>query len=631
MLDAGALGALGYGIAVRSGDVVGAALWLIALIALRIVRGHEGQRTTRQAIFAVLVASSGTLLVLGRYEILHVILPATVAALPVAFRRRSCSNRLLKVGTWIACLAAASWGFSGIRSDHRAAVVTHGKWAQVNASYSLEGLNIASAYSYSELPRLLNSSVREFSNDLTGYDEMWVITPTTPIDADNQVKIEQWVKKGGHLIVVTDHTDLYGHARVSNTLLKPFGIEANYDTSISEHGLEYADRPIGREIRIKSANSFRANGAFPLITKLGLFEKAYYGRDNFFGPLTPSLDDSRDRRPLAVSKRIGRGQVTGFGDSTMLANFALYQPDSIATLQLVRKRYYLAAVIMWLPWLLLLTVLATSGNGQGPVPIALMLVVMLSVIDLRSDPLDWTIPHIYWAGDHEAIMEGGAPTAKFSTAYSITALGGAAPRWITSGYEGKNGIWVSSNREAPAGWRWLRPEVDEQCEVFSWDPAWAKLFEALQAQSPRDWRPLFMHRANARAAQVWTDDVMGNWWFDRGISDARRARFESFLAWCKGDPAPQVPSDDRELWDSSKTIRWEIRLPGNPDPSVLYGPVMLPRSATRKEILLGRGITLEPVPQQQGTVFLGQRSKCEAIFAPEVFVLIPNYVDANKQ
>ena len=91
-----------------------------------------------------------------------------MAALPVAFRRRSCSNRLLKVGTWIACLAAAGWGFSGIRSDHRAAVVTHGEWAQVNASYSLEGLNIASAYSYSELPRLLNSSVGEFSNDLTG-------------------------------------------------------------------------------------------------------------------------------------------------------------------------------------------------------------------------------------------------------------------------------------------------------------------------------------------------------------------------------------------------------------------------------------------------------------------------------
>ena len=30
---------------------------------------------------------------------------------------------------------------------------------------------------------------------------------------------------------------------------------------------------------------------------------------------------------------------------------------------------------------------------------------------------------------------------------------------------------------------------------------------------------------------------------------------------------------------------------------------MLPSSAARKEILLGRGITLEPVPQERGTVF----------------------------
>ena len=598
-------------------------LWVMALLSLNASAPSPTRGSTALAASAVIAANLIGLFMVGRQDLAHLLVPLFCAVLPL--RCPQLPHRaaaISEIFLYVLCGFLLVTGFQSLPREEKNLFITHGNWANARLPYSLDGLNIESAYSYSELPRFLGATQQGIKDSFQGFTQAWVITPTAPIEESVANRIADWVKAGGHLIVVTDHTDLYGHGRVSNGLIKPYGIRGLYNTTTNEHGIDSGQDAAGRGMRLKSANSFILSSGVPIATKRGWTEKAYYGRDNFFGPLVPSLDDTHGRHILGGCTAYGKGRVTVFGDSTMLANFALYQPDSMRMMSSIQRRYYLAEVARWLPWAVILAAFVfTKGRRSGAIA-AFGAILVLGVTDFWPAKERWKIPSVAWSGDTALVMENGNPKMGISTAYSVSVMSGFAPRWVSNTEGEPSGIWVSQNRPAPKGWRWVKPDTVEETAVLPSIATWSELFDRLGAEQPRDWMPMFQNKDDSSVGGVWTDDVMGDWWFDRGISESRRLRFQAWLNWVAQKPPTPPLKPNSELWSDASTEKWELRFAGNNQILELSGPAPLFTPSEGAEILLGRGVSVQSVLQNGRLILLGQKTKCEGIGIPPLWVLL---------
>ena len=96
----------------------------------------------------------------------------------------------------------------------------------------------------------------------------------------------------------------------------------------------------GETINIKTGCGASAHTMFPLASAFLWEEKAYYACPNFFGPLSASGDDNLSLNTLVGQIAWGLGQVTLVQDSTIYANFAVFQPGVLPFVnELINSRY----------------------------------------------------------------------------------------------------------------------------------------------------------------------------------------------------------------------------------------------------------------------------------------------------
>lgn len=112
-----------------------------------------------------------------------------------------------------------------------------GKWAETKTPFTLEDITLQSGYSYSLMKEVLQSryplvSVEERSalkKTLDEVDAAIIVTPTIPLHPTDALALDNFIEKGGRLVLIADHTDLYGHGRVINAYLNRFNTGVNYD------------------------------------------------------------------------------------------------------------------------------------------------------------------------------------------------------------------------------------------------------------------------------------------------------------------------------------------------------------------------------------------------------------------
>lgn len=210
-------------------------------------------------------------------------------------------------------------------SEPRRGVWEHGQWG--NALPHDETLTITSQYSYDLLQRFLGASKLSRPEQLDSVDELWMITPTKPFTPEEIHTIEQWVSRGGRLVLICDHTDLFGHASVCNGLLKPFNLCLRYDVvldPVEEGGRYYQNFTMYHGL---SSNSITGQGESWLVQP-GYSERTDYGRPSFFSDNQISDEESAGIFTVGIRKRYGFGGVLIMGDSTLFANFALARPSA---------------------------------------------------------------------------------------------------------------------------------------------------------------------------------------------------------------------------------------------------------------------------------------------------------------
>lgn len=419
----------------------------------------------------------------------------------------------------------------GIDSQRNGKVcyLIHGEWAKPSPEYVLSDLRNECVYSYSEFVHLLNADTISDIGEIAEYTEMWIVTPTKPFDPIEIKKINQWVKKGGKLYLVSDHTDLYGHARCVNQLARTFNAEVDYAVTFNHVNNEFFKNVFGQTVSIKSGNTVKSKLSFPLVADYVWNEPAYYANENNFGPVTPSGNDKYGLYSLCSTMSYGLGSVVVLCDSTIFANFCVYQPYTERFVNFLRHYHPFGRLIFLLPLLLiaLLPILLFENKYY-------MIVCLFSFLScsyaLPTTKLNYGESPQIWSGEEKFVYEG-CQYACISTAYSLSPLSGHNPIWkFNVDCDEENVIWVSTNPPSNKNWRWIRIE-DEHSEP-NWDSIrspFAVLYKELKV-------PYFaqntMNNCNyIEAKGLINDRVMNSWWYNDGISDHRMNKISSFIHW----------------------------------------------------------------------------------------------------
>lgn len=224
---------------------------------------------------------------------------------------------------------------------------SHGAWEPADVPFDTEHFGGRSSYSYSSLYELLGRhyDVRRqargplTAEDLAAADVLIVKTPSEPFTVEEIEAIDRFVRAGGGLFMIGDHTNLFGMTTYLNGVARRFGLSfGNDDTwDLATEGASrwrssalWAD-PVSAAIRgleFETSCTLRV----PLAARTPILgyalgaEQADYSRPGFFGNIHL---DAADDFGFFVQHAIvhhGRGRVAAFCDSTVLSNFSLYFP-----------------------------------------------------------------------------------------------------------------------------------------------------------------------------------------------------------------------------------------------------------------------------------------------------------------
>lgn len=209
--------------------------------------------------------------------------------------------------------------------ERHIAVLNRGNWGVEHPHQ--QTLNITGQYSYDLFRDFIGAELVHDLSTLDAYTDMVLITPTQPFDEREIEQLKMWISYGGHLVLITDHTDLFGHVRAMEPLLSEFGIHARKDCIIEKNPDSCVYYSLFKCYRGLTANSFYGKGT-AFLWQLGFSERADYASHSFFSDNQVADDDKAGIYAVGLHRAYKQGMLTLFGDSTLFANFAISFPSS---------------------------------------------------------------------------------------------------------------------------------------------------------------------------------------------------------------------------------------------------------------------------------------------------------------
>ncbi len=508
--------------------------------------------------------------------------------------------------------------------DSSKAYLHHGVWANATNPYQKDSLTSKSSYSYSELVKILNADTISHIDDKTlgQYNELWIVTPTKPFSKKELKSLKKWVLKGGNLIVSSDHTDLFGHARCTNQIAKLFGHKIKYTATYDSHNKQFFGDCWGRKFIFKTGTNIKGV-LFPIVSSWLWEEDAYYMESNFFGPLSPSGDDNYGNKVLLGQLSFGLGQVSYIQDSTNFANFCIYQPNTLSLINLLSSHSYTCRVffllLILLPLILLFELYSNRYYFIGLIALSLFVLPwnLGKLLDtLQEEDLQ------YWSGNKFFVMENGCPFASISTAYSLSPLSGKIPLWVDNiDVEKENVIWVDSIAPKNPSWRWIKIE-DKHLYCQNSDSVFDSLYTALKTPAFANLNLVSLDYNKLEVWGVFNDAVMNDWWYDSGILENRKRKIELWLSWLRKDVF-EDSLHKAEIISRFSNTRHHARLYIENNPSL---DLHIPKPIDHNEnIYFGNGVAGKLIRRGDSISILGLKQYQENYNAPKVWVI--DYLD----
>ncbi|MCE5266866.1 MAG: GldG family protein [Planctomycetaceae bacterium] len=281
--------------------------------------------------------------------------PRSGVALPLSLFRLQLSAGLIALGVAI-WMTAIYWNPVGARHEGRVMVVErHSQWEPTTKPYDTQwfaeprlfgeasGYNYAAIYNYLgqyyEMSRLLNEDKIDDAT-LARCDVLVVKTPTERYSAEEVAAVVRFVKRGGGLLLVGDHTNFSRSSTVMNDITRPMGFifrddllfavgkfydNEHYRPPLVPHPIVAQMPPTYFSVSC-SIDPGQSHGR-AAISNTGLWSMGPdYHAENFH-PIPQHCPEMRYGAFVQVwAAWYGHGRAVAFTDSTIFSNFCTFQP-----------------------------------------------------------------------------------------------------------------------------------------------------------------------------------------------------------------------------------------------------------------------------------------------------------------
>ncbi len=272
----------------------------------------------------------------------------------------------------------------------------HSMWERTDKPYDTDWYGPESEYNYYCMAQFLkyyfNVSINNkgplTADKLAECDILLLKNPTKLYTPEEIRDIEKFVRSGGGLFLVGEHTDVFGTSSCLNQVARRFGIlfrpDAVFDIERKWEQVYFPPK-LGSHSIMNGIPFFRFAvscsietttwRARPVMRGTGLWNLPIeYASNNFY----PQVEDATYARSgafdQAVAVSVGRGRVVAFADSTLYSNFLAFYPGKPEFLLRALDWLNRESVPSWLVpggldlALLGILVLLLVGLDRGPAP-----------------------------------------------------------------------------------------------------------------------------------------------------------------------------------------------------------------------------------------------------------------------
>lgn len=430
-------------------------------------------------------------------------------------------------------------------------------WATDDVPYNDSDWTLKSAYSYSLLYELMANhyDVKKTdslaSADLAGFDALFFMTPTKSFSAAEKAILDDYLGRGGKLVFIADHTDLYGHARAINSFTRTHGITVRYDAVFAPHD-KHAKALLGNffypRARMMTSSSISLGRSSAVLAFCHNFisENADYTRPNFFAEMMDTPDDRYGTFPLVTVTKVGNGSIVLCSESTVFSNFAIFQPNILELLVLLFCENGFASTISKYSVLLIALAGVLLWRGRFKPSIMIPAALILLIIASRAFYFYQDRTLDFYDRDNMLVIEADdryifepyfehIDTSNTSCSYLFSAI----PRYGIYPYYAKGDFMEPKTRLFVGEYQFA-----EKLGVGQ------KLLATTPCKEQTENVAVIPNNLS--------DYRLGNWWSQIGVSPYRKDRVKSFADWIRSDrPIPGYKYPLAET--AGKTIKIELR------------------------------------------------------------------------
>ena len=226
---------------------------------------------------------------------------------------------------------------------------THSGWEKATRPYDETWYGNESGYNYYCASQLLGhyydfelNTERDLTRDyLKQFDVALLKNPTVPYSGEEERALVEFVRNGGGVFLMGEHTNVFGTTHPLNQLAKRFGFFFRYDCVFD---IERKFEQFYQAPRLLRHPAIANMDEFLFATSCSI-EPTRYGVDNVIlghgayslpiqyasGNFYPQVNFHSDMQFGTVSQMVaathGRGRVIGFSDSTCFSNFSCQNPS----------------------------------------------------------------------------------------------------------------------------------------------------------------------------------------------------------------------------------------------------------------------------------------------------------------
>lgn len=259
----------------------------------------------------------------------------------------------LRVGCIIACYLLLGFFFQAVHLPCHGKISiliddSHSEWEWSTIPYDTSFYGKKSNYNYYCLRSWLghfgsvevNERLPLDQVELGKYDILLLKTPTQAYSLEEKEAINIYVRSGGGLLILGDHTDFLGTSTYLNELLSSMcatrlSADATYTLRTSRYHVFYP--MLGNTVQgglrrinfLTSASVSAPLSADYLIVDGNLgSDDLDYSNPGFFGDMSYDLDSAFGFFASCVGTSVGKGKILLFGDSTIFSNFSMFYDDN---------------------------------------------------------------------------------------------------------------------------------------------------------------------------------------------------------------------------------------------------------------------------------------------------------------